>query len=82
MTGVQTCALPISTMDSTEFDSSSGWTVIPDGLESIVSRAPTHEPWPYHNKGVDVEISLEQGKPGPPPGAVPLPPDVEIAREE
>lgn len=72
----------ISTMDSTEFDSSTGWTVIPDGLESIVSRAPTHEPWPYHNKGVDVEISLEQGKPSPPPGAVPLPPGVEITREE
>jgi hypothetical protein len=38
-----------------------------------VSRAPTHEPYPYHNKGVDVEIEFEEGKPSPPPGAVPVP---------
>jgi len=43
-----------------------------------VSRAPTHEPYPYHNKGVDVEIAFEEGKPSPPPGAVPVPPGIEI----
>jgi hypothetical protein len=65
-------------MDDTEFDTSKGWQVKPQGLESIVSRAPTHEPYPYHNKGVDVEIAFEEGKPSPPPGAVPVPPGVEI----
>jgi hypothetical protein len=69
-----------TTMDSTEFNASTGWTVVPDGLESIVSRATTHEPWPNHNKGVDVEIKLTQGAPTPPPGAVPVPPGVEIVR--
>lgn len=67
-------------MDSTVFVSNFGWAVVPDGLESIVSRAPTHEPWPYHNKGVNVDIALEQGTPSPPPGAVPVPPGVEITR--
>lgn len=67
-------------LDSTEFKTATGWEVVPDGLESIVSRAPTHEPYPYHNKGVDVEIKLEQGQPSPPPGAIPVPPGVEITR--
>lgn len=67
--------------DDTKFSTSKGWEVDKDKLESIVSRAPTHEPFPYHNKGVDVELSLEEGKPTPPPGAVPVPPGVEIARK-
>jgi hypothetical protein len=65
-------------LDDTEFDTSKGWIVKPEGLESIVSRAPTHEPYPYHNKGVDVEVEFEEGQPSPPPGAVPVPPGVEI----
>jgi hypothetical protein len=68
-------------MDDTKFSSATGWEVDPEGLESIVSRAPTHEPYPYHNKGVDVEISLEQGKPPPNPGAIPVPAGVEITRK-
>ena len=71
---------PLTTtlLDDTEFDTSKGWIVKPEGLESIVSRAPTHEPYPYHNKGVDVEVAFEEGKPSPPPGAVPVPAGVEI----
>jgi hypothetical protein len=67
-------------LDSTEFSTSRGWEVKKGELESVVTRAPTHEPWPNHNKGVDVEIKLEQGLPTPPPGAIPVPPGVEITR--
>lgn len=67
-------------LDDTKFSTATGWQVDTNGLESIVSRAPTHEPYPYHNKGVDVEIKLEEGKPPPPPGAIPVPPGVEIQR--
>ena len=67
--------------DDTKFSTANGWEVDPGKLESIVSRAPTHEPFPYHNKGVDIELSLEEGKPTPPPGAVPVPAGVEIARK-
>ena len=69
-------------MDDTEFDTSNGWQTVPDGLESIVSRAPTHEPYSYHNKGVDVEISLEEGGISPPPGAIPVPAGIEIVKTQ
>jgi hypothetical protein len=71
---------PLTTtlLDDTEWDTSRGWIVKPEALKSTVSRAPTHEPYPYHNKGVDVEIAFEEGKPSPPPGAVPVPPGIEI----
>lgn len=64
--------------DDTVFNTSTGWQVKNDALESIVSRAPTHEPYPYHNKGVDVEVSFESGQPSAPPGAPPIPAGVEI----
>ena len=71
---------PLTTtlLDDTEWDTSRGWIVKPEALKSTVSRAPTHEPYPYHNKGVDVEIAFEEGKPSPPPGAVPVPAGIEI----
>ena len=65
-------------LDDTSFSTSTGWNVKTGGLESIVSRAPTHEPYPYHNKGVDVKVAFETGEPTPPPGAEPVPPNVEI----
>ena len=68
-------------MDDTKFSSATGWEVDTEGLTSIVSRAPTHEPYPYHNKGVDVEVALEAGRPPPNPSAVPVPAGVEITRK-
>jgi hypothetical protein len=65
-------------LDDTEFSTSRGWQVKPQALESIVSRATSHEPYPYHNKGVDVEVEFEKGDPSPPPGAVPVPAGLEI----
>lgn len=67
-------------LDDTSFSTSTGWQIDPGALTSIVSRAPTHEPYPYHNKGVDVQVEFETGEPSPPPGAVPMPPGVEIQR--
>ena len=73
--------LATTILDDTTFSSATGWTVETNGLESIVTRAPTHEPYPYHNKGVDIEISLEEGQPPPNPGAVPVPAGFELARK-
>jgi hypothetical protein len=66
---------PIATieLDDTKFSTSKGWEVDPKALKTIVPRAPTHEPYPYHNKGVDVKVNFEEGQPSPPPGAVPVP---------
>ena len=74
-------ALPVSapkgittyTMPDTTFDNSTGWQVSPAGLESIVTRAPTHEPWPYHNQGVAVKVDLQKGKTTASPGAPSIP---------
>jgi hypothetical protein len=65
-------------LDDTAFNTSRGWQVKPAALESIVNRAPSHEPYPYHNLGVDAAVDFEPGSPTPPPGAVPVPAGVEI----
>ena len=72
--------LTVTKLDDTTFSSATGWIVKTDGLDSIVTRAPTHEPYPYHNKGVDIEIPLEAGQPPPNPSAVPIPAGIEITR--
>jgi hypothetical protein len=35
-----------------KFVANEGWKVEPGTLISSVTRAPTHEPYPYHNRGV------------------------------
>jgi hypothetical protein len=62
-----------------EFNASAGWITNPTGLESIVTRAPTHEPYPYHNQGVSVSIKFS-GAPTPPPGAPPVPAGTTITK--
>ena len=69
-------------MPEVEFNSSLGWVAKPTGLESIVTRAPTHEPYPYHNKGVNNNVSLEKGQPTPPPDAPLVPDDVSITKTQ
>ena len=46
-----------------------GWQVEQGALKSIVTRAPTHEPYPYHNEGVNVQVSLAD-LPSPEPNPV------------
>jgi hypothetical protein len=70
-----TAPKPIATieLDDTSFSTAKGWQIDVNALKTIVPRAPTHEPYPYHNKGVDVKIKFEEGQPTPPPGAIPVP---------
>jgi hypothetical protein len=37
-----------------------GWKVESGKLVTICSRAPTHEPYPYHNKGVEAKASVTE----------------------
>ena len=71
---------PKTTLDDTTFDNSTGWKVKPNALESIVTRAPTHEPYPFHNKGVAASVSLTDGVPTPSPAAEPVPQNVSIVK--
>jgi hypothetical protein len=65
-----------------DFSSSVGWVVDPVGTESIVTRAPTHEPYPYHNQGVSVSVKLAGPAPSPPPDAPPVPSGVKITKTQ
>ena len=69
-------------LPDTTFKTSQGWVSEPNALESIVSRAPTHEPYDQHGLGVDVQVQFEEGQPSPPPGAVAMPPGVDIQAVE
>jgi len=72
--------LTTTVLNDVSFSTSVGWKVDDGALESVVSRAPTHEPYPYHNTGVDVAVAFED-VPTPPPGAIPVPAGVEISRK-
>jgi hypothetical protein len=50
--------LPTFKLAGTEFNPASGWEVKPGLIETIVTRAPTHEPYPYHGKGVNNSTDL------------------------
>ena len=65
---------------NTEFNASTGWVASPTGTESIVTRAPTHEPYPYHNQGVSNPVSLDDGSSSPPPGSPTIPAGVKITK--
>lgn len=64
---------PKRTLDDTIFNNSTGWQAKTGALESIVTRAPTHEPYKYHNQGVSVVVDFVDGQPTPPPTAEPVP---------
>jgi hypothetical protein len=61
-----------------EFNASVGWLATPATTESIVTRAPTHEPYPYHNQGVSTSVKLSDATPTPPPDAPEVPENVTI----
>jgi len=66
---------------NTEFNATAGWTVSATGTESICTRAPTHEPYPYHNQGVGQETTLDDGTASVPPDAPEVPAGVTITAE-
>ena len=61
-------AAPVSTptnlkdlsLADTKFVAGTGWTVEFGKLKTIVTRAPTHEPYPYHNQGVNAVAELSE----------------------
>ena len=47
----------------TKFVPGKGWEVEFGKLKTIVTRAPTHEPYPYHNQGVSTVTNLSETTP-------------------
>jgi len=62
-------ALPEYSLDDTKLEDGVGWQIQPGELKTIVQRAPTHEPYPYHNRGVPVEVAVVAA-----PAQAPTPP--------
>lgn len=77
-------AVPIGlvkyTMPASSFNTASGFKVESAGTESIVTRAPAHEPWPYHNQGVQVNVNLGDGTNSSPPSAPTIPAGTSITK--
>jgi len=67
---------------SASFNTTTGWVVNPTGTESIVTRAPAHEPYPYHNMGVPTATTLSDGVASPPPAAPAVPAGVTITKTQ
>lgn len=45
-------------LPDTKFDKELGWNSVDGALVTIVTRAPTHEPYAYHNRGVKTETNV------------------------
>jgi len=67
-------------MPDADFNTSTGWQVSATKLQSVVTRAPTHEPWPYHNQGTKVNVSLSDGTNSVAPSAPAIPPGFSITQ--
>lgn len=57
-------------LDDTVLVAGQGWKAESGKLVTVVTRAPTHEPYPYHNRGVPVEVSLSGTTTTPPKASV------------
>lgn len=51
--------IPKKRLPDTKFESNVGWVPEPAAIETIVTRAPTHEPFAERGKGVNVSTNLE-----------------------
>ena len=67
----KTTPIPKQKLPDTKFEQNVGWIVESNKIESAVTRAPTHEPWPLHNTGVNKVTSYSDT------GDAPLLPEVE-----
>jgi hypothetical protein len=61
----------------TTFNPSRGWEAKTNQLATIVTRAPTHEPYPAHNQGVKINVEFG-GQPSPPPDSAVIPAGVTL----
>ena len=59
-------SITINKLPNTVFKDKQGWVVEQGKIETIVTRAPTHEPYPYHNKGTTAQTSLSPAEPAAP----------------
>ncbi len=48
-------------LPDTKFEQNRGWVLQSGALQTIVTRAPTHEPYPFHGRGTSATTDLQAG---------------------
>jgi len=48
-------------LPDTKFEQNRGWVSQSGALQTIVTRAPTHEPYPFHGRGTSATTDLQAG---------------------
>ena len=48
-------------LPDTKFEQNRGWVSQSGALQTIVTRAPTHEPYPFHGRGTSATADLQTG---------------------
>lgn len=56
--GKTVSAIRKNKLPDTKYNDSTGWQVQSSILETITTRAPTHEPYPYHGLGIETSANL------------------------
>lgn len=51
--------ITLQNLPDTTFEQNRGWVVQPGKLQTIVTRAPTHEPYPFHGRGISATADLQ-----------------------
>jgi len=62
----QTTLAPLQQLPDVKFENNVGWVVEENKINSVATRVPTHEPWPFHQYGTSVQVSLDKDVPAVP----------------
>jgi hypothetical protein len=60
--------ITLQNLPDTTFEPNRGWVVQPGKIQTIATRVPTHEPYPFHGRGVTATADLQdtgEGQPFP-----------------
>lgn len=59
--------LPIQNLPDVKFEQNRGWVVEGGAIKTAVTRAPTHMPYPFANRGVQAQTSIDTANDNIPP---------------
>lgn len=68
----KTTPAAVNQLPDTKFEANIGWVEQPNAIDTVASRVPTHEPWPFHSQGSNTETNLDANN-----TSVPLTPEVQ-----
>lgn len=55
----KTTKAPLQQLPDVKFENNVGWTVEENKIQTVSTRVPTHEPWPFHQTGTNTPTSLD-----------------------